>query len=60
MSIGVFRSVENRVYVTRCANAQISCIIDLFGRIVDGVKDSKNNDIFVQGILSGRIIPMKS
>jgi len=60
MAISVFRAVENRVYIARCANTGISCIIDPFGRVVDRVKDDMGNDIFVQGILSGTIIPMKS
>lgn len=60
MVINIFRAVENRVYIARCANTGISCIIDPFGKIVDRVEDNMKNDIFVQGILNGTIIPIKS
>ena len=60
MVASVFRAVENSVYIARCANTGVSCIIDPFGRIIDRVKGPRGNDIFVQGILSGTIIPSKS
>jgi apolipoprotein N-acyltransferase len=59
-SMSVFRAVENRIYVVRCANTGISCIIDPYGRMIDRIKDGKGQDIFVQGILTGSIIPLKS
>jgi apolipoprotein N-acyltransferase len=60
VSMSVFRAVENRVFVVRCANTGVSCIIDPYGRIVDRVKDEKSQDIFVRGVMCGRIIPLES
>jgi len=59
-AITVFRAVENRIYVVRCANTGVSCIIDPYGRIVDRIKDEKGQDIFVRGIMTGWIIPLDS
>ncbi len=57
LSASVFRAVENRVYVVRCANTGVSCFIDPFGRIVDRVKDDKGRDTYVQGVLTRTILP---
>lgn len=59
-SIGVFRAVENRVYVIRCANTGVSCIIDPYGRILDRIKDQKGQDLFVRGVMTGLVIPLNS
>lgn len=60
LSMSVFRAVENRVFVIRCANTGISCFIDPYGRIVDRLKDKNGRDIFVRGVLNGSVIPLKS
>jgi apolipoprotein N-acyltransferase len=60
LSMSVFRAVENGVFVARCANTGISCIIDPCGRVVDRVKDEKGKDVFVRGYLAGEIVPQRA
>ena len=60
LSTSVFRAVENRVFVVRCANTGISCFIDPHGRVVDRVKDASGQDLFVRGVLVGSVLPMDS
>lgn len=57
LAMSVFRAVENRVYVARCANTGVSCIIDPCGRIKARLQDGNGHDIFVQGVLTGSVVP---
>lgn len=59
LSMSVFRAVENRVFVVRCANTGVSCFIDPYGRVVARVRDNTGKDIFVRGVLSRSVIPQE-
>ncbi|UCF92577.1 MAG: apolipoprotein N-acyltransferase [Desulfobacterales bacterium] len=60
LSMSVFRAVENRVFVVRCANTGISCFIDPCGRVLDRVKSRNGDDIFVRGVLTASVVPQDS
>ncbi len=49
LAASVFRAVENRVYLVRCANTGISTFISPSGKIISWVNDSKGNNIFISG-----------
>ena len=59
VAMNAFRAVENGVYLLRCANTGITCIIDPYGRVLNRVRDEKGNDIFLPGVLTGQIIPIE-
>ncbi|MFA5339890.1 MAG: apolipoprotein N-acyltransferase [Candidatus Omnitrophota bacterium] len=56
----VFRAVENRVNVVRCANTGYSCFINQAGKITQEVKDLKGDKIFVTGFAAAHITPGKA
>lgn len=55
----VFRAIEERVNVIRCANTGHSCFINQNGEITQSVTDYTGGKIFVTGFATADIIPGK-
>jgi apolipoprotein N-acyltransferase len=51
----VFRTVENRRALIRSANTGVSCFIDKFGRIYEGVKDQEGRVTYTRGFASADV-----
>lgn len=51
LRFAVFRAIENRMPIARCANTGISCFIDACGRV------SQQTDIFAQAAVTGTLQP---
>ncbi len=54
LSIAVFRAVENRVNLVRCANTGVSGFIDPHGRVTARLTNG-GEDLFVEGTLTRKI-----
>ena len=53
MRLAVFRAVENRVWIARCANSGISAFIDPYGREIS------RQGLYKQGISTANIYPLQ-
>ncbi len=52
MRIAVFRAVENRVWIARCANSGISALIDPYGR------ETARAGLYERKVVSGKVAPL--
>ncbi len=59
LSMSVFRAVENKIALLRCANTGISAMIEPTGHIRSKVVDSAGVDTFVSGVLTD-YVPVSS
>jgi len=55
MAMSVFRAVENRRYLVRCANTGISAFINPQGKILGRVEDNDGNPLWVRGFLVQKV-----
>ena len=55
VACSVFRAIENRVPIVRCANTGYSCFIDSRGRIYDSV-EKRNSHLFITGYKTSEVL----
>ncbi len=55
LQASVFRAVENRLFLARCANTGVSGFINPTGKIISLVQDKSGNNIFISGHLTENI-----
>ena len=55
LAMNAFRAVENRVAIVRANTTGVSCFINPNGKIIERVRGSNGNDLFVSGFLIGDI-----
>ena len=48
--IAIFRAIENRIGIARCANTGVSMFVDPLGRV------AQETEIFTQGVVSGGVV----
>ncbi len=61
LQASIFRAVENRVFLARCANTGVSGFIAPGGKVISLVQDKKGKDIFIDGFRTQEInTPKKS
>lgn len=53
--MAVFRAVESRMSLLRCALTGMTSHIDPFGREIDRVTDGNGNDLMVRGFITARV-----
>lgn len=52
LQASVFRAIENGVPLIHVANTGVSAIIDANGKVVDRIKDQREHDTFIAGVLN--------
>ena len=51
----VFRAAETGVPLVRAANTGVTCFIDRFGRVESALEGAEPGDIWIEGVLHGRV-----
>ena len=55
MANAVFRAVENRTPLVRCANSGVTCYIDRFGRVIDKLADDRGQ-VDIKGFCVSQVL----